>query len=460
MATILQWLHKDDVCTTIQLTDDGMVQFENHTSDPFLCAFGTLPSPVDFGEFDALLKTRFCPKRGKYADYMLAKNLGIDKAKVGEQLVDINHGMVIDDFFWLKAPEENLTFAQVRSKLGISGKKTSWQNLSTKPLRTDNFYSKLAVTTKASQVKYAKNGWLIKRDTYACEGLCEALNYLISRYVKDLDILEYRLLPQEVEGRGVCASPIFTDSNDIEIFTQWDIIQKFDLYPVLSMYQDNGAELLAQTIAMTSDILGITTHDYIHRMLMWDALTMNLDRHYNNWGFGRRQDGTFCYIPYYDQGLTLHGYSLLGIQKGVKECVYDARPRMYAASFDDLALMLDSSLILQIDLDGLVGCLKRQHKKFRKIGGVLYEEYVVLENFLYKRLRNTEGTIWKENPEKPSTAKYRKYFEQHADSLPDSCVPEQRHLLGTDTSNTLAEEVYGNHYCHEGESITVEEIDY
>lgn len=405
-------MNRNVKCTKIWLDDllineSTCVHFENMTDDPLMCAFGKEVSPVTVKDLYELIDTRIAPPRDKRVDTLLSKNLGFKEIPCIEDLVTITKGMLVEDFFWFYEPKRDdpePDYNELRAKLGIwTGDILPLSELRDIIFGTD-VYGISSLVTRASQPKWVYHGWFIKRDIWGYEAMAEVLVSVLARYTKGITCLDYVLLPT-IDGRGVCASPIYTDSLCMEFVSFWDIITKSGRITELPLaVKNHGEDLLNKVIQIISEETGMDMSKYIHKMLMWDALILNTDRHYNNMAVRRNNTGQYTVMPFYDHGLALlSGYSMNEIG--------NIRARIYTDSFSRLAKLAGQEAILKIDMLGFCEHLDRMHRYYKDKEGYYATIFEEVRQVLITRLLDTKGVMWEATGREAYTINTSHYLE-------------------------------------------------
>lgn len=390
------WMHKDDICTKVDVDlENGNeyeveklnVYFENYTEDPLLCLFGRKESPVTLGELYEVLNTRIAPRRDN-TDRFVYKNLGLKSRPFIEDLLFITKGMLVDDFFWFCRDAENRpSFKDLRTELCMNRPMMKLADLHNIHFTPQDMFGLPSIATTASQPKFVYNGWFIKLDRWGYEAIAEMVVSILAKYTKNINAFEYILL-NPCYNRGVCASPIYTDAMDMEFVSFWTILTKSGrLHELPSAKVNNGEDLLNKVIEIITEETGIEIEGYIKKMLMWDALILNTDRHYNNMAIRRKGDGTYTTMPFFDHGLSL----LSGVNE--ENDFLGLRARIYTDSFRQYINLAGEENRLEIDIIGLGEHLAKIRDQL-KPDGYYSSIYKKVETILFTRLLDTKGITW------------------------------------------------------------------
>lgn len=384
------WMHRDDICTTITIASTtNAVYFENHTDEHLLCAFGKEVSPVTMDDFYDLLETRVAPIRENEDDSRTYRLLGYTEFPTIESLISKTFGMIADDFFWICEEENKYYFDDLRKSLGLKCEKpVELKELKEHEFAQTEMYGIPYLTTRASQPKWVYAGWFIKKDRWGYESMAEMLCSILAKYVKDIQALDYILLPP-IEGKGVCASPLYTDRLSCEFVSFWTIISQSNRYEELPPATMNGGkDLLEKVIQIISEETGMDMNGYIRKMLMWDALILNTDRHYNNMAVRRSNTGAYTTMPFFDHGLALlSGYSMNDLT--------EVRARVYTQSFSQYVNLAGKESMLEIDMLGFCEHLDRLRTYYKGHQGYYSRLFEKVSTILITRLLDTKGVVWK-----------------------------------------------------------------
>ena len=106
----LYYYHKDELCTVIKCSG-RKVSFVNYTDDYVNKAFGNQTS-VTYDEFEHFLESRCFPRTRANAKDIL-NYLGLD-FYYPLSICMKTHGVLYDDFSWIKFEGENITWKDVK----------------------------------------------------------------------------------------------------------------------------------------------------------------------------------------------------------------------------------------------------------------------------------------------------------------------------------------------------------
>jgi len=112
----LRWecdvMHRDLLCTHIKVFSDLSVEFENHTDNYLICAFGKAET-ADAEMLMDLFEER-CFSRNRADCEEILKMMGL-KEYDPLDIVRITHGSLVDDFTWIRFPDESITWDDICS---------------------------------------------------------------------------------------------------------------------------------------------------------------------------------------------------------------------------------------------------------------------------------------------------------------------------------------------------------
>lgn len=379
------WMHRNKLCTKITVDlETSCVFFTNYTNDILLRAFGDKSSPVSLQEWFDLLETRVAPVRDA-SDRLASQNMHLSKNPTTEDLIHATCGVLVDDFFWIWQAGTTLPdYMELRQKYGLCRQPMAKDVLRQHRFTDTEMYGYPSMITRASQPKWVYEGWLIKKDRWGYEAIVEELIYEMAKCTEGINCLEYITLPK-IDKRGVCAMPIITDEKDMEFVPLWDVIRKSGHGKDI-LDGTVKQELLHRVIKIVKDVTGVEIGDYLRKMLIWDALILNTDRHYNNMAVARNAYGHYCLIPFYDHGLSLLSGSTPENLNGVKA-------RVFGRTFDDYIETAGQDMKLTIDIDGFMRKVIELGRNYGK-GTEYHEIFAKVRTILIARLLATQGKLW------------------------------------------------------------------
>ena len=103
-------MHRDTLCTHVDVMSDLNIEFKNFTDDIFITAFGR-EKEVDFTMLEEFFESR-CFERGRADKDELLRGLGLNSYEPLD-IARITHGVLIDDFTWIRFEGETLTWHDI-----------------------------------------------------------------------------------------------------------------------------------------------------------------------------------------------------------------------------------------------------------------------------------------------------------------------------------------------------------
>lgn len=109
------YMHRNTVCSTVKLYENLEVEVVDFTDYILYKAFGNWSDKVSLNDIHDFFDSRVFPETRVNAKQLL-NDVGLTSYN-SRTLVEITHGIMDDDFFWIRFPEERdtLTWEKVRS---------------------------------------------------------------------------------------------------------------------------------------------------------------------------------------------------------------------------------------------------------------------------------------------------------------------------------------------------------
>lgn len=240
-----------------------------------------------------------------------------------------------------------------------------------------------------TQPKRIIDGRYFKQDTMGYESVSEAIISELEHYILDIDFVDYEM--------GICHTSLGI------LYGCYSEDFKRGGYSELSLYKiiDNeeysclgsAKEKLEYIESKVSKICGYGVHEWLGKHILLDAITLNPDRHLNNFILLRK--GNKCiYGPIMDNGLGL----LSNIEefpmniRNINTYLSSVSSKPFTRRFSNQVKLFDDIDRLQINMSGFknkldlvwdnvpfkVECFKRAKK------------------ILLRQLEKTEGVLWNE----------------------------------------------------------------
>ncbi len=166
-----------------------------------------------------------------------------------------------------------------------------------------------STASKGNQIKWRlDNGIWIKADSRGYEGLAEsAASYVLSKS----NIADYTYYAMHrIEEDGViyngCISKDFLNDGEV-LITLWDLFRMNGINVNRDTKRMSAQELLVWTIGKVISITGIKNFsEWIGKLIEFDALILNEDRHLNNTALIYNEyENKYRFMPIFDNGLSL-----------------------------------------------------------------------------------------------------------------------------------------------------------
>lgn len=201
--------------------------------------------------------------------------------------------------------------------------------------------SRASGTSKGNQSKWydkAKNCW-IKRDMFGYEGVAEFLASIVLEHsiLHPTEYVRYRpcLIQEQGQVTNGCYSPdfrgVYTEVTLYRLFEHYNL----DMQEFISRgsYEDKYNRIVEQVFKLTN----LNIHHDLSRMLAFDALILNEDRHFNNIFFlYNKVTNRWQFAPIFDNGLAFlsdtKGYSTY---EPPSKLIRKVKSRPFSTSFNN-----------------------------------------------------------------------------------------------------------------------------
>lgn len=188
-------------------------------------------------------------------------------------------------------------------------------------------------SSKGNQLKMCLDGYWYKADFLGYEGAAEFASSALLN-MTDYAHVDYELCDIEYNDRCYhgCKSKDFLKNTELEIVS---IERLFKQEYGAIRHQDSKNSLRDKIKYFVDDTIKITELDdfgaYLTRLLEWDALILNEDRHFKNIAVLRGKDG-YTYCPIFDNGAAFLSDTREDYPLG--DSVYGLMPKVQAKPFD------------------------------------------------------------------------------------------------------------------------------
>jgi len=304
-----------------------------------------LKDKIDADTLEDFIKSRIIPKNRAFVQNILEKaGLNINDRKA---IIDVSKGLSLTDSYWivqdesLKFDDYNLfenDFSSVLSLVAFTGYSSKIKELISSPeLSTNGMLPKAWRKMKdkiylfkgsTDSYHFANTGYEPYSEFYACQ---------VAKKM-EIDHVEYNLSRWKYMLASTCE--LFTNK-DVSYVQIGDVVTKGGIRAVYKYIKELGFE------------------DKFSNMILFDAIVMNVDRHYGNFGLLRdNKTGKFIdFAPIFDNGESLLCKALPATFENFEEFKkYITKEEInisyYEASYDDLVKEF---------------CNKKQIKMLRKL---------------------------------------------------------------------------------------------
>lgn len=258
---------------------------------------GKSPLPIGFDYIERWIENRKASKHNAHLKQIMA-DCGCDKT---EGFIKITHAASINDTFWIKAENENVSWEQISfyrnpfdetiSKLAFEGMGLYGIKMSeTSPeLSTDGSFRKCWMRDDDGQIFLYKRGSDGARNA-GLEPYCEVMAAEVAQKLLGKDAIPYELVHLHGELASKC--PLFTD-------------EKYGYVPI-SRFPINHSS----PEAMMQFYKDLDSETLFRKMIVLDSLTFNVDRHSGNHGVLVENDTQkpVRMAPVFDLNLSLLPY--------------------------------------------------------------------------------------------------------------------------------------------------------
>ena len=221
-------------------------------------------------------------------------------------------------------------------------------------------------TSEGTQVKYYKNGYWYKEDSYGGEANSE---YLVSGLLtfSDLKEKEYVLYELgEINGKAACRSKNFLSEGE-------EFITLYRYYELTTGKKINEDILKYETPQARADFVlnffekacSIDLTGYFSKIFTLDYIILNEDRHFNNLGIVYTNEGIYKQAPIFDNGKSLLvGNPSINKRLPIEENVKRVVARPFSGSHSKNMDIFGKGFML--DTESVIQWLERQEDSYEK----------------------------------------------------------------------------------------------
>lgn len=160
-------------------------------------------------------------------------------------------------------------------------------------------------STKGNQLKFRYQDYWIKLDN-CYEGLAEELCFHISRYIFNFVSIPYKTDQFMYNGEvynGCISETMYKDGGSFLSFRR--LLNTYGYNIGIFIKYTSVIDNMKSVIDVLYNITGLNLTDYICKILLFDALIQNEDRHPMNLGVWLGSDNIFYTAPCFDNGSSL-----------------------------------------------------------------------------------------------------------------------------------------------------------
>lgn len=212
--------------------------------------------------------------------------------------------------------------------------------------------SMLSGSSKGTQAKYYDKGYWYKTNTVGSEGTAEYLASLVLSCSNIEDYVTYEKCM--INGKPGCRSKNFllADESYISIQRLYELYVGGQITDQIYTLSDVN-ERIRYVVDFVKDTTGLDIQDYLAKMLSFDALILNTDRHFHNIGvICNTKTDTYRFAPVFDNGNSLlSNYTEFPFDISLEENIEHVIGKPFAANLEYQAHCFGYGL--KIDYDKL-----------------------------------------------------------------------------------------------------------
>ena len=283
------------------------------------------PIDLEISEYGLLkwISSRTVPSNREYVEELLY-TLGISKADL-KGYIDVSMGLSLTDSYWIIPENSNRLFSEYNLFENRFTEALSLLAFTGWGYNGDNFISSPELTTNGSlrkgwRIDFKGNRWLYKggTDGFANTGLEPYSEFLASQVAEKMQL---KSVKYEIENwKGVLSSKckLFTDINT-SFIPIGSIVKTGGIDGVIKYYKELGEDF----------------YQDLASMLVFDAVILNEDRHFGNFGLLRdnKTGKILGTAPIFDNGISLLCYAMkIDFDNGIEKYILN---RSNPYSFDN-----------------------------------------------------------------------------------------------------------------------------
>lgn len=238
--------------------------------------------------------------------------------------------------------------------------------------------SMVSGSSKGTQAKYYDKGYWYKTNTVGCEGTAEYLASLVLSCSNIEDYVNYEKCT--INGKQGCRSKNFLgeDESYISIQRLYELYVGGQITDQIYVLNDVN-ERIKYVVDFVKETTGLDMYDYLAKLLSFDALILNTDRHFHNIGvICNTRTETYRFAPVFDNGnALLSNYTEFPFDISLEENIEHVIGKPFAANLEYQAhcfgyglkidyKKLESRLLAEPD-SRCLKVLREQMKRYEKI---------------------------------------------------------------------------------------------
>lgn len=210
-----------------------------------------------------------------------------------------------------------------------------------------------------TQRKFYDNGYWYKQNNAGYEGAAEYIASVVLKYSNIDSYVEYEQC--QINDKMGCRSLNFLKEGEsfISLQRMYDIYQGGQLSERIRLF-NNISERIAFVLDFVKDYASLDLEDYLSKMLAFDMLILNTDRHFNNIGIiANSKENTFRTAPVFDNGNSLLSNVLIfPLDEPLEENISKAVGQPFSANLELQAYELGFGL--KLDYNSIENALAKE----------------------------------------------------------------------------------------------------
>lgn len=195
--------------------------------------------------------------------------------------------------------------------------------------------SMVSGSSKGTQTKYYDGGYWYKINNIGSESTSEYLASLVLSCSNITDYVSYEKCM--INGKLGCRSRNFLKDgeNYVSIQRLYDLYVGGDLTDVIYSISD-VSERIKYVVDFVKEVTGLDIYDYLAKMLSFDALILNTDRHFHNIGvICDANTNEYRLAPVFDNGNSLlSNYSIFPFEETIDDNISKVVGKPFAANLE------------------------------------------------------------------------------------------------------------------------------